>query len=88
MPSGGLHVPQSMSDFEADLIYYKGRIAKVYINNRGVFGINDGSPASAGNQLPGSPPTKPDTLELAELFIPPYPSQPKDVTIKLQKRQI
>jgi hypothetical protein len=87
VPSGGLHFPQATSDFDADLIYYKGRISKVYINNRGVFGVNDGTPASAGNQLPASPPTKPDTLEIAELVIPPYPSQPKDVIIRLLKNK-
>lgn len=87
IPQGGLHFPQPASDFDADLIYYKGRISKVYINNRGVFGINDGTPASAGNQLPSSPPTKPDTLELAELVVPPYPSQPKDVVIRLLKNK-
>jgi hypothetical protein len=87
IPTGGLHIPQPASDFEADLIYYKGRIAKVYINNRGVFGINDGVPAAGGNQLPISPPTKPDTLELAELVIPAYPSQPKDVVIRLLKNK-
>lgn len=87
VPTGGLHTPQATSDFDADLIYYKGRIAKVYINNRGTFGINDGVPPSEGNQLPVSPPTKPDTLELAELFVPPYPSQPKDVVIKLLKNK-
>jgi hypothetical protein len=87
IPSGGIHFPQPTSDFDADLIYYKGRISKVYINNRGVFGINDGTPASAGNQIPITPPTKPDTLELAEIVVPPYPSQPKEVVIRLLKNK-
>jgi hypothetical protein len=87
VPTFGLRVPESGSDFDADLIYYKGRIAKVYINNRGVFGINDGVPAQAGNQRAESPPTKPDTLEIAELTIPAYPSLPSDVKIKLLKNK-
>jgi len=87
VPTFGLRVPESGSDFDADLIYYKGRIAKVYINNRGVFGINDGVPAQAGNQRAESPPTKPDTLEIAELVIPAYPSLPADVKIKLLKNK-
>jgi hypothetical protein len=87
VPTYGLRIPQSGSDFSASLIYYKGRISKVYINNRGVFGINDGVPPSAGNQKAESPPTKPDTLELAELTIPPYPSNPIDVKIKLLKNK-
>ena len=87
VPTFGLRVPQSNSDFDADLIFYKGRISKVYINNAGVFGINDGVPAQAGNQRAESPPTKPDTLEIAELIIPAYPSLPKDVQIKLLKNK-
>jgi hypothetical protein len=87
VPTFGLRVPESGSDFDADLIYYKGRISKVYINNAGVFGINDGVPAQAGNQRAESPPTKPDTLEIAELTIPPYPSLPSEVKIKLLKNK-
>ena len=87
VPTFGLRIPESGSDFDADLIYYKGRIAKVYINNRGVFGINDGVPAQAGNQRAETPPTKPDTLEIAELTIPAYPSLPSDVRIKLLKNK-
>ena len=87
VPTFGLRVPESGSDFDADLIYYKGRVAKVYINNRGVFGINDGVPAQAGNQRAETPPTKPDTLEIAELTIPAYPSLPSDVKIKLLKNK-
>lgn len=87
VPTFGLRVPESGSDFDADLIYYKGRIAKVYINNAGVFGINDGVPAQAGNQRAESPPTKPDTLEIAELNIPAYPSLPSEVKIRLLKNK-
>jgi hypothetical protein len=87
IPTFGLRIPESGSDFDADLIYYKGRIAKVYINNAGVFGINDGVPAQAGNQRAESPPTKPDTLEIAELNIPAYPSLPSDVKIRLLKNK-
>jgi len=87
IPTFGLRVPESGSDFDADLIYYKGRISKVYVNNAGVFGINDGVPAQAGNQRAESPPTKPDTLEIAELNIPPYPSLPSEVKIRLLKNK-
>jgi len=87
VPTFGLRIPQPNSDFDADLIYYKGRVSKVYINNAGVFGINDGVPAQAGNQRAESPPTKPDTLEIAELIIPAYPSLPIDVQIKLLKNK-
>ena len=87
VPTFGLRVPESGSDFDADLIFYKGRVSKVYINNHGVFGINDGVPAQSGNQRAESPPTKPDTLEIAELIIPAYPSLPSEVKIKLLKNK-
>ena len=87
VPTFGLRIPDSGSDFDVDLIYYKGRVSKVYINNRGVFGINDGVPTQSGNQRAESPPTKPDTLEIAELIIPPYPSSPSDVKIRLLKNK-
>lgn len=87
VPTFGLRIPEPNSIFDADLIYYKGRISKVYINNAGVFGINDGVPAQAGNQRAESPPTKPDTLEIAELIIPAYPSLPADIQIKLLKNK-
>lgn len=86
VPTGGLHIPKPNSDFDADLIYYKGRISKVFINSRGVFGINEGVPAGT-NQLAKAPPRIADTLELAEITVPPYPSQPKDVKIKLLKNR-
>lgn len=82
IPSGGLHIPVPSSDFDADLIYYKGRVAKIYINNRGIFGINDGVPKSAGSKIAAPPPKLPDTLEIAEITIPPYPSRPIDVGIR------
>jgi hypothetical protein len=87
VPTFGLRIPESGSDFEADMIYYKGRVSKVYINSRGVFGINDGVPAQSGNQKAESPPTKSDTLEIAELIIPPYPSLPSSVKIRLLKNK-
>jgi len=87
VPTGGLHVPKPNSDFEADLIYYKGRISKVFINSRGAFGVNDGVPSATSAQKSLTPPKLPDTLELAEITVPPYPSQPKDVRIKLLRNK-
>lgn len=87
IPTGGLHIPESSSDFDADLIYYRGRKSTIYLSDRGVFGVNDGVPAQGARQLSAPPPTKPDTLEVAEITIPPYPSRPKDVKIKLLKNR-
>ncbi len=87
VPFGGLHIPKPASDFDADLIYYKGRISTLYVNSKGKFGINDGVPASGGNQIALPPPKLPDTLEIAEVVIPAYPSRPSDVRIKLKKNK-
>ena len=78
VPTGGLHIPTPSSNFTADLIYYKGRIARLFVNSNGDLGINDGSP---GNPTAFPPPQIPDTLELAEFSVPPYPSKPSEVAI-------
>jgi len=75
---GGLHFPVPNSDFQADLQYYKGRKAKLYMNYKGELGVVDGSP---GYPNPTTPPSIPDTIDLAELNIPAYPSLPKNVSI-------
>jgi hypothetical protein len=75
---GGLHIPVPNSDFSADLVYYKGRMAKLYLNENGVLGIIDGSP---GYPNPIPPPSVPGTLTLAEISIPAYPSLPKNVSV-------
>ena len=87
IPTFGLRIPESGTNFDADLIFYKGRVSKVFISSSGLFGINDGVPAQSGNQRAESPPTKPDTLEIAELNIPAYPSLPTDVRIRLLKNK-
>lgn len=81
---GGLHIPTPVSDFDADLIYFKGRKAKLFINLRGELGISDGSP---GYPIPQAPPSVPDTLELAELDIPAYPSEPRNVSVSQIKNK-
>lgn len=69
--SVGLHIPTPDSDFDADLIYYKGRKSRLYLNQDGEFKINDGP---ALDQDSTAPAAIPGTLQLAELTIPPYPS--------------
>ena len=80
VPGGGsgLHIPVPNSDFQADLQYYKGRKSKLYMNYKGELGVIDGSP---GYPNPTSPPSVADTIDLAELDIPAYPSLPKNVVI-------
>ena len=82
--TGGLHIPAPTSDFDSDLQYYKGRKSKLFINYKGELGILDGSP---GYPNPSPPPGVPDALEIAELEIPPYPSQPSNIELTLFKNK-
>jgi hypothetical protein len=84
IPGGGLHFPVPASDYTADLIFYKGRKAKLYVDETGALGISDGSP---GYPFSFPPPTIPDTLEIAEISIPVYPSLTKDIRIESFKNR-
>lgn len=84
IPIGGLHIPKQYSDFESDLIIYKGRIVKLFVNENGEFGVIDGSP---GYPTPQVPPSIAGTLDLAIIEIPPYPSSPTNVVIEPQKNR-
>ena len=84
IPTGGLHSPIPSSDFDCDLIYYRGRVAKVFIDTRGNIGINDGVP---GSPRAVAPPAIPDTLEVCEFEIPPYPSIPTQIDITPYKNK-
>jgi hypothetical protein len=87
VPTGGLRFPKPNSSFIADLIYYKGRVSRIYVNSRGSFGINEGIPTTAENLRSKFSSKVPETLELAEITIPPYPSLPSDVKIKILKNR-
>jgi len=85
IPTGGLHIPFPGSDFESDLIFYKGRRAKLYLDTKGELGFNNGSP---GYPTPLSPPTLSNTMDLVEILVPPYPSSPSNgVDIRLFKNK-
>jgi hypothetical protein len=87
IPTGGLRFPKPNSSFIADLIYYKGRVSRIYVNSRGSFGINEGIPTTSENLRSKFSSKVPETLELAEITIPPYPSLPEDVIIKILKNR-
>ena len=84
IPTGGLHVPTPGSDFTSDLIFYKGRRTKLYLDGKGSLGFNDGSP---GYPNPLSPPSLPDTMDIAELTVPPYPSVPSEIDVHLYRNK-
>lgn len=84
IPVGGLHIPSPFSDFDSSLSLYKGRAARLFLNEKGEFGILNGSPGYPSPQIPSS---VPGTLDLAVISIPAYPSQPKSVVIEPQKNR-
>lgn len=84
VPVGGLHLPVPFSDFDASLSLYKGRVSRLFLTERGEFGIVDGSP---GYPSPQIPPSVPGTLDLAIISVPAYPSEPKNVVIEPQKNR-
>lgn len=76
--SVGFHIPTPDSDFDADLIYYKGRKSRLYLTQDGEFKVNDG-PAQDQDSIAPAPIA--GTLQLAELTIPPYPTLMSEVGI-------
>lgn len=84
VPVGGLHLPIPFSDFDSTLSLYKGRVSRLFLTERGEFGIVDGSP---GYPSPQIPPSVPGTLDLAIISVPAYPSEPKNVVIEPQKNR-
>lgn len=82
--SVGLHIPTPDSDFDADLIYYKGRKSRLYLTQEGEFKVNDG-PALDQDSIAPAPIA--GTLQLAELTIPPYPTPMSEVGISPVKNR-
>jgi hypothetical protein len=83
-PTGGIHFPKVDEDFEADASFYKSRISRLYIDEEGNLGINSGQ---SKRFKPTPPPTLPNTMDLVEFIIPPYPSTPSTVVTRLLKNK-
>ncbi|MCX6783436.1 MAG: DUF4815 domain-containing protein [Candidatus Levybacteria bacterium] len=75
--SGGAYAFTPDEEFTTDFSYYVGRIDKLYIDTRGNVGVKEGSPAIN----PRTPSDKQDSMNLATLDIPPYPSLPYNLGI-------
>jgi len=82
--SVGLHIPTPDSNFDSDVIYYKGRKSKLYLTEDGEFKVNDGP---AQDQDAKAPAAIAGTLQLADLSIPPYPSLISEVGITSVKNR-
>jgi len=70
IPSGGQHLPQPFSTFNADVEYYLPRIDLINIDNNGRFVVQQGVPSLN----PKAPFVEGDQSKIAEAFVPAYPS--------------
>ena len=70
VPSGGQHLPQPFSTFNADVEYYLPRMDSINIDNTGQFIVQQGVPSLS----PKLPFVEGDQSKIAEAFVPPYPS--------------
>lgn len=73
--SGGAYAFTPDEEFTTDFSYYVGRIDKLFIDIRGNVGVKEGIPAINTR----TPSDKQDSMNLATLDIPPYPSLPYTV---------
>ena len=69
-PGGGLRVPMPTGIFTANVGIYTPRIDKIVIDKNGNISSVTGSP----DINPKAPPTKPGTMAIATVYVPPYPS--------------
>ena len=80
----------SVSDFskpgstiQADLEYFLPKLASIILDDRGRISVIEGSSANT----PVKPDIPVDSMKLADLVIPPFTFNPKDVTIRRTRNQ-
>ena len=64
-----------------DYSFYLPRIDKVYVNKNGVFKVVSGTPA----EQPAPPAAIDDSIEVAEIFLPPYLYNTDNASVKQKK---
>lgn len=69
-PAGELYIVSPEQSFQYDVTYYIGRIDKLVINSTGSFKVIEGVP----NERPSIPYDVKNTMTLATLTVPPYPT--------------
>lgn len=69
-PAGELYIVSPEQSFQYDVTYYIGRIDKLVINSTGSFKVIEGVPS----ERPSIPYDVKNTMTLATLTIPPYPT--------------
>ena len=72
-----IEIPYPNTNLSADYDYYLSRVDKVYIDDRGTFGVIAGVPAIT----PRESPDLENTMSLYALFVPAYTSSINDVDL-------
>lgn len=72
VPTGGLRVPAPNEEFNTDLDYYLSRFDVLYVDRTNLFAVKKGVPGL----YPAVPEEPAQSMEIATVFIPPYPSLP------------
>jgi len=73
VPSGGLRVPVVNEQFLTDLDFFLGRVDRVYVDESYNFNVDRGVPGFS----PNAKDSKPNSMTLGLIFIPPFPSLPQ-----------
>jgi hypothetical protein len=78
-PASENYIVSPNQSFVYDIDYYIGRYDKLMMNSYGAYSVVEGTPS----ELPTVPADKTDTVTLATLYVPPYPSLANDVNITM-----
>jgi hypothetical protein len=81
IPSGGSYAFTPDQEFTTDFSYYVGRIDKLYVDTKGNIGVKEGIAAIS----PRTPSDKQNSMTLAVLDIPPYPSLPYNLSVSYKR---
>ena len=80
LPTNGIQYPIPASAFTTDVIYYLPRIDRLYIDKFGRMSIKEGL-----SEMPAKPPVLKQGMQIAEIYVPPFPSISRRVAIKTGK---
>jgi len=80
LPNNGIQYPIPATAFTTDVTYYLPRIDKVFIDKFGRMTIKEGL-----SEAKAKPPVLKQGMQIAQIYIPPFPSISRKVAIKYGK---
>ena len=72
--------PVSGSSFVGDITFYVGRYDKIFLHKSGAWQVSEGTPALS----PTKPKAVDDSIELFELYVPPFTLNLKNIRVRSQ----